>query len=82
MNKGDKGIEREVDNLGRVVLPIEFRKKMGIERNSRVTITMEDEGVLIRAADSVCSMCKRQAELKAELGLCAECIERVKKYNG
>ena len=82
MKKGDVGIEREVDNLGRIVLPIEIRKKMGIERNSKVLITTNDDTVFIKPSNKVCSMCKKQCELIPELGLCKSCIEKVKNYNG
>ena len=76
--KKDNGIEREVDNLGRVVLPIEFRKKLGIERNSKVSITMDDDTVLIKASEKRCPMCKKQTDLDLMLGICSECIQRVK----
>ena len=81
MKKGDNGIEREVDNLGRIVLPMEFRKKLGIERNSKVLITMNDETVFIKASEPLCAMCKKQGALNTDLGICKNCIEKVKKYN-
>ncbi|MBQ8321170.1 MAG: AbrB/MazE/SpoVT family DNA-binding domain-containing protein [Clostridia bacterium] len=81
MKKGDNGIEREVDKLGRVVLPINFRKRLGIERNSRVLISMDEETVLIKAYESLCAMCKKPGELNSDLGLCPSCIEKVKNYN-
>ena len=80
MKKGNNGIERVVDNLGRVVIPMSFRKKLGIERNSRVVISLDDDTVSIKASGSVCSMCKMQIELNTDLGICKDCIERVKKY--
>ena len=76
--KKDNGIEREVDNLGRVVLPIEFRKKLGIERNSKVSITIDDDTVLIKASEKICPICKKQANLSQILGICSDCIEKVK----
>lgn len=82
MKNSDNGIEREVDKLGRIVLPMNFRKRLGIERNSKVLISMEEEGVLIKASGSICPMCKEKEELNSELGLCCKCIERVKTYNG
>ena len=29
------GIEKEIDALGRVVIPIEFRNKLGIDKNEK-----------------------------------------------
>jgi bifunctional DNA-binding transcriptional regulator/antitoxin component of YhaV-PrlF toxin-antitoxin module len=64
-----------------VVLPIEFRKKLGVERNSKVLISMDEETVFINASDIRCPVCKKQGEINSELGLCIDCIERIKKYN-
>ena len=75
----ENGIEREVDQLGRIVLPMEFRKKLGIERNTRVSIYMHDDTVLVKAFEKSCLMCKSKSELNTELGICRACIEKVKK---
>ena len=32
-------IEREIDDVGRVVIPMEYRKNLGIEFNSKVLIS-------------------------------------------
>lgn len=37
------GIEKEVDNLGRVVIPMEFRKRLGIVSNSKVMVSLEGD---------------------------------------
>ena len=34
------GIEREIDDVGRVVIPMEFRKALGVEFNSKVLISL------------------------------------------
>ena len=38
----DTGEIRRIDNLGRVVLPIHFRKKLGILENDDVEITLDE----------------------------------------
>ena len=81
MKRGSNGIEREVDKLGRVVLPMDFRKKLGIERSSKVLITMNEDTVLIKASERLCAMCKKQVEINSDLGLCPSCIEKVKSYD-
>lgn len=42
------GITRPVDNLGRIVLPVELRKLYCIEKNDVVEMLGTDEGILIR----------------------------------
>ena len=45
MNK-EVGIVKEIDNLGRIVLPKDYRDRLHLEKQVEVLIT--DEGVLIR----------------------------------
>ena len=40
------GVIKEIDNLGRIVIPKEFRKRLELDENVEVVLT--DEGVLIR----------------------------------
>ncbi|MBR2010298.1 MAG: AbrB/MazE/SpoVT family DNA-binding domain-containing protein [Clostridia bacterium] len=40
------GITKEIDNLGRIVIPKEFRNRLGLERE--VEVILMREGVLIR----------------------------------
>lgn len=41
------GYIRRMDDLGRVVIPMEICKKMGISRKSSLDITMSDDGNII-----------------------------------
>lgn len=40
------GIIKEIDNLGRIVIPKEMRERLSLDKNVEVIIT--EEGVLIR----------------------------------
>lgn len=42
----DVGIQKEIDRLGRLVIPKEMREVFGME--CRVELVMTDEGILIR----------------------------------
>lgn len=41
------GVIRRMDNLGRVVIPIHFRKKAGIYENDDVEITLNDRNQIV-----------------------------------
>ena len=41
------GIRKIVDNLGRITIPISFRRSYGLETGQEVAIVDTDEGVLI-----------------------------------
>lgn len=43
-----KGIVRSLDHLGRIVIPIEMRKTLGIEPKDPVEMLLTDEGILIK----------------------------------
>lgn len=43
-----KGIKRKLDNLGRVVLPKEFRESLKLNKNEEVEIYLLQEGIYIK----------------------------------
>ena len=45
--KKDVGIEKEIDALGRIVIPKEIRERFSID--GRVELVLTEEGVLIRS---------------------------------
>lgn len=65
-----KGIVRQIDKQGRVVIPIGFRKRLKIEDLDEVEIYQEDEFILIRKhypEDDVCPCCGKPLNNKKEL---------------
>lgn len=51
------GIERAVDGLGRIVLPAEYRAKVGIKAGSKLTVCEEDGVLTIRPSSRICKIC-------------------------
>ena len=47
------GITRKVDELGRVVLPIELRRNLGIEVTDTLEIFTEGDNIILRRYDAV-----------------------------
>ena len=43
------GIEKEIDSLGRLQIPKEIRKLLGLDKNVELVLT--DEGLLIRNSE-------------------------------
>ena len=71
-------IEKEVDSLGRVVIPIEYRKKLGIEKNSIVLIGLENGFIKIAPQRSTCAICGSRVSHECGIRLCNMCIRKVK----
>lgn len=40
-------IRRKVDDLGRITLPIEFRRTLGIEVHDKVNLQFKDNGIFV-----------------------------------
>lgn len=76
------GMVRPVDPLGRIVIPMELRKTLGITELTSLEIFVDDENIILRKYNPGCSCCKEAGvELKEVNGikLCSKCIEKIKK---
>ena len=55
---------RNIDNLGRVVIPVEMRKELGIDSGSNLNIELVDNKIVITKKDSVDYKAKYENALK------------------
>ena len=74
------GIEKHVDELGRVVLPIKFRRKLGLGKESKVFVSLNSNTIQIRPADTLCILCDNNRGVNPEIRLCADCIKKVAEF--
>lgn len=44
----DTGIIRKLDELGRITIPIELRRKLGIEERDSLEIYVEEDSIILR----------------------------------
>lgn len=70
------GIVRKVDELGRVVLPIELRRTLGISEKDPIEIFVEGESVILKRYEPACVFCNSTTNIKQFRGklICGECI--------
>ena len=75
-----KGIVRNIDELGRIVIPKEFRSMHGISNSDPVEITSEGDAIMIRKYSKVCILCSGDGELTELSGksICYDCIAKIK----
>ena len=72
---------RQVDKLGRIVIPMELRRKYGLVEGARVEFLDDGEGINVRPSDPFCKVCRSRISEGATLPLCDRCIaEAAKKY--
>ncbi len=74
------GIVRNIDELGRLVIPKEMRKKMGIGESSPVEIFVEDDRIIVTKYQDSCIFCGSDSELRNFKGkrVCLKCSEEIK----
>lgn len=71
------GIVRKVDELGRVVLPIELRRTLGIDEKDALEIYTDGEKIVLRKYEPACIFCGNTENVlnyKNRL-VCSECIK-------
>ena len=75
------GIIRNVDELGRIVIPKEMRKKMDISSNDPVEIFVEGDRIILTKYYSACTFCGSSIDISEFKGkrLCAECLRQIKE---
>ncbi len=73
-------IERSVDELGRIVLPIEFRENLGIQEKDVLSMSLGRGKITVEKKAPACSGCGKPTEELTNVGrlnLCAECIAAI-----
>lgn len=70
------GIVRKVDELGRIVLPIELRRTLGIEEKDRIEVFVDGESIILRKYQPACIFCDNAKDIINYKGknICPDCI--------
>ena len=77
----DTGIVRNIDPLGRLVIPKELRKMLGLGTNEPVQIYVEGNKICIEKYKKACIICgstKDVFELKDKC-ICMKCADLIKE---
>ena len=75
------GIVRKVDELGRIVLPIEIRRTLDIAEKDEREIFVENERIVLQKFEPACVFCTASRGLVAFRGknICKDCLEALKE---
>lgn len=69
------GIVRKLDDLGRIVLPIELRRTLDIADKSPLEIYVEGDSIILRKYESACVFCGQRATMEyKDRGICDACL--------
>ena len=75
------GVVRKLDNLGRIVIPIELRKTMGIEIKDTLEIFTEGDEIILKKYEPGCIFCNDARDVKLFKGkrVCEKCLAELNK---
>ncbi len=74
------GIVRKVDELGRIVLPIEMRRSLDIAERDALEIYVEGASVILKKYKPSCIFCDATKDISVFKGknICPKCLRDLK----
>lgn len=77
------GIVRKVDELGRIVLPIEIRRRFDIKHGDSLEVYVEGEALIYKKYRPTCIFCGESDNIEEYKGkdICSECLINLKKLS-
>ena len=74
------GIVRKVDELGRIVLPIELRRLLDIEEKDSLEIYVDDDSIVLKKYVPACIFCGSASDIYSFKGkkICGDCLNKIK----
>lgn len=80
----NKGVVRNIDPLGRLVIPKEIRKELGLAENEPVEMTVQGNQVVVKKYQENCIICGKTQKEKMlvvhDKKICNKCKEFINKY--
>ncbi len=75
------GIVRKVDELGRIVLPIELRRTLNIDERDSLEIYVDGNSVILRKYQPSCVFCDDADDVISYKGknICRKCLAELEK---
>lgn len=74
------GIVRRVDELGRIVIPIELRRTLNIEEKDALEIYVDGEQIILKKYEPSCIFCGNARDVVNYKGknICKSCLGDIK----
>ena len=77
----DTAVNKTIDPLGRIVIPKSIREAIGAENGDTLSISLEEDRIVLRKANPCCCVCGSDLDLKiitSGNNICRACIEEIK----
>lgn len=77
------GIVRKVDELGRVVIPIELRRTLQINEKDPLEIYVDGEKIILKKYEPACIFCGNADNLRRyrEKNICSDCLQQLRQVS-
>lgn len=77
----DTGIVRRVDDLGRIVLPMELRRTLGINVRDPMSISVDGERIIVAKHADSCVLCGTTDDIVRvkDRAICRDCVAAVQR---
>ena len=77
------GIVRNIDELGRIVIPKEIRKKFDIASADPIEIYVDGDKIILSKHRPFCTFCNSESEVVEFKGkkICRACLDEIKNEN-
>ncbi|SHI09780.1 transcriptional pleiotropic regulator of transition state genes [Clostridium collagenovorans DSM 3089] len=74
------GIVRKIDELGRIVIPIELRRTLDIEIKDSLEIFVDGEHIILKKYNPSCIFCGNARDVVNHKGknICQNCLNELK----
>lgn len=75
------GIVRKVDELGRIVLPIELRRTLDIAEKDAIEIYVDGSSIILKKYEPTCIFCNDAKNVIHYKGknICTNCLKEMKQ---
>ena len=75
------GIVRKIDELGRVVLPIELRRTLDLSEKDGLEIFVDGNTIVLKKYEPACIYCGNAKDVEYFKGknICPDCLAELKK---
>lgn len=77
----ETGIVRRIDDLGRVVIPMELRRTLGIHVKDPLSISVEGEKIILQKHEDSCAICGDTGDISRvkDRAVCQKCLTEIKQ---
>lgn len=80
------GIKRKIDDLGRIVIPMEIRNNLDINEGDLLEIFVDKNSIILQKDNITCVFCGNKKDVidYKEQKICSKCLQELVggKYNG